>query len=255
MKSIAAAAFLALLASHAAVSQVRSISAIALDCWTVEREDGQDGLGLSAEETLILGASEKLSLIAKGRYASPSTALPYGGFGAGLSYAFSPGVYADLAASASWNTRDGDFMGELESSFNIERERLYTGAREQLRFGPSSFVALSGVFAKYRTLEWLSLWTSYILGYESGIGLDHSIWAYAELDLASAWSATAGGTAASFHRPGGEDPAIGEAYSAIAGADWRPTSKLALKYRFEYFFGDRNEGKTAHALVVDARSR
>lgn len=247
------AACLALLAWQARASPMRSISALVLDWWTAERAGGEAGIGLSAEETFILGMGERLSLIAKGRYASPGTAFPYGGIGAGLSYAFSPGIYADLVAQASWNTADGGFMGELESSFNIEGGRLYTGAREQLRFSSASFAALTGVFAKYRALERLSLWTSYTLGYESGIGLDHSFWAYIEADPAEAWSATAGGTAASFHRPGTGE--VGAAYSAIAGLDWRPTGRLALKYRFEYFLGDRDEGKTAHTLVVDARLR
>ncbi len=61
--------------------------------------------------------------------------------------------------------------------------------------------------------------------------------------------------AASFHLAGTEDSAIDAAYSAIAGLDWRATGKLALKYRFELFFGDRNEGKTVHTLVVDAKLR
>ena len=233
---------------------IRAITSATVENWSLTIPTDYPHTEWLVEEAVILDMSKVLSLIARARYGSPSSSIPYGGLGAGLSYVFAPGLYADLLYTALLSSRSGAYSSEAESSLNYETERYYVGLRERFRFDASAYSSYSTAFGRYIFLKQLALWSSYTLAFDSTLKLDHAYWGYIEISPATLLSFTLGGTVYSFNilNPITErTQGLGE--SLIAGLALRPKKGLSFKYQFEYFLGERDWNKTTHTLVADIR--
>lgn len=231
---------------------LRLISTAQLETWGLVLADDTAHSGWVLDEAAILKLGPSTSLIATAKYNSPGSALPLAGGGLGLSLVLAPGLYADLSYSGRWQLEAGVYSNDVESSINYENAFLFAGFRERLEFSGSALALYNSVFGKWSLSRQLALWASYTLVYEAGVGLDQSLWSYAELSPLPSFSLVLGATAASFHfsRPI-DGRARGIANSAIASLAIRPSERLGFKYQLEDFFGDRDWNKTSHTLVVD----
>jgi len=253
-----AAVGMTLLAVSAFALPVRTITTARLENWSVLLSGDVAHWGWSLEETAILTLGPSFSLTVKGQgampYVSDAASTSAGYLGGGITYVFLPGLYADLLYSGLWDADTATFSSEAETCLQYEDALIYAGLRGRTRFNAAAFTLYGSAFAKFTPTGWPALWLSYTLVWENGVGVDHALWAYVQIDPAPILGFILGGTAATFHY---EDPITtrtqGISGSLIAGLDLRPMETVAFKYRLEHFLGDRDWNKTAHTVVADIR--
>ncbi|MEI6387814.1 MAG: hypothetical protein WCQ50_14370 [Spirochaetota bacterium] len=231
---------------------LRFITSLSYDDWGLVYPGDAVASGLQFGEVAIVKVSDSLSLLGNASLDGKTSLAPAFGGGAGFALVLAPGWYIDSIYSAKYYLAAGSLTNDVQASLNYENAFLYAGLRERLVMDKNSLTIFNSLFAKYALLAKASLWISYTLLYENGIGLDQALWTYLEVNPAPLFGFTLGLAASSFHFANPISTRLqGLGASAILGLAFHPLETLTLKAQFEHFAGDRDWNRNSLGFVAD----